>query len=1018
MKLISSITKKSNMVAFIILTITLSILLAGCFENEQRDPPVAEKGILDLSDWDFDKHGEVELLGEWEYYEGKLLTPDDTIPDTQKEYSTLKTPGRSAQFAPDHEHATYRLKVILPEEKAMAVKVFDNLYGSYKLWNERQLISENGNLHADTHRDNFYGQKMISVPGRETTSFNLQVADQTESLSIDKKSNIVEKYHLYSMIDAIFIGILFFMILYHLALYIFRKEDKSTLYFSGFCFSVILLQVTSNYGHNLSNIGHNILVAWLIDNFLFLSFRIIWYSGIVLIPVFFGGFLYTIFRQVFNRSFIKVVTALIISIGALLFSGAFLEHYQYHLLNSYFSSTANVLIVVSGIVYLYIIFKAVKEKLKGAVLCASGGLFLFLGVVADVLSAEGIINTPKVMVFATFMFLLFQSLVIAQRFSIAFKDNEKLSERLLALDRVKDEFIANISHELRTPINGIIGLSESLIGGVTGKLPSKTVKNLEMIASSGRRLASLINDILDFSKVKNQDIALQVKSVEIKPVVEVVLTVVSSTVNNKDLEIKNEIPDNLPHVYVDENRFQQILYNLIGNAVKFTQDGYVKINAVKKDKNVQFCVEDTGVGIPEDKFEDIFKSFEQVDASTSREFGGTGLGLSITKRLIELHGGSIWLESEVGKGSKFYFTLPVAPEKPPKTKDKIVAETANKDIQEESKEETAAATAANNKTHYDTGGDIYTNGLQKERSNVNILVVDDERVNVEVLTNHLEIQNYNVDTASNGIEALEKTEKADYDLVLLDIMLPKISGYEVCKQIRKNKSSHELPVLMLTAKNQPHDIAYGLDIGANDYLTKPFEKAELMARVRTLVSLKHAVTQSIENAAKLGEAKKLADIDGLTGLNNRRHLFELTETVFEKTKKENRSFSLLMVDIDHFKNFNDTYGHDTGDKILKIIADTIFNLIRRMDIVGRYGGEEFLVALTDADNKTANLAAERIRKTVEAQVLESKQFGDLKFTVSIGIATREGEESVEEMVKKADKNLYKAKANGRNRIEG
>lgn len=226
------------------------------------------------------------------------------------------------------------------------------------------------------------------------------------------------------------------------------------------------------------------------------------------------------------------------------------------------------------------------------------------------------------------------------RFSSAFNDVEALSERLLSLDKLKNEFLANTSHELRTPLNGMIGIAESLRDGTAGDLPANAKQNLSVIVSCGRRLSNLINDILDFSKLRNHDIELSLRTVDPFQTAALTLELTKSLLSEKKLELKNEIAPETHNVCADENRLQQILLNLLGNAVKFTPAGSITISAVNIGELVEICVSDTGLGIPENRREAIFQSFEQVDASTEREYGGTGLGLSITRQLVELHHGT------------------------------------------------------------------------------------------------------------------------------------------------------------------------------------------------------------------------------------------------------------------------------------------------------------------------------------------------------------------------------------------
>ena len=416
---------------------------------------------------------------------------------------------------------------------------------------------------------------------------------------------------------------------------------------------------------------------------------------------------------------------------------------------------------------------------------------------------------------------------------------EEKNVYLNRLNELKDEFLANTSHELRTPINGIIGIVESMIDGATGPLSDEQKYNLAVVSNSGKRLSNLVNDILDFTKLKNNEIALQLKPLDLKIIVDTVLVVSKPLTKGKELELVNEIDDKFSPIAADENRIQQILYNLIGNAIKFTDKGKVVVSAkvvndAGKDR-VAVSVSDTGIGIPNDKFDKIFESFEQADGSTSREYGGTGLGLSITKKIVELHGGTIDIDSEPGKGSRFTFTVP---------KSDATAEELNA-IARRSTIIDADSFAVAEKADQSLQT---TQGVGEYR----ILVVDDEPVNIQVLSNLLSFRNYTVVKAYNGLEALHMFENGDvFDLVLLDVMMPKMSGYDVCRTLRYKYSLFELPIVMLTAKNQVQDIVYGFQAGANDYIQKPFDKGELLARVKTLLELKYAmVAATVANKAK------------------------------------------------------------------------------------------------------------------------------------------------------------------------
>lgn len=437
---------------------------------------------------------------------------------------------------------------------------------------------------------------------------------------------------------------------------------------------------------------------------------------------------------------------------------------------------------------------------------------------------------------------------------------EAKNAELRYLDKLKDEFLANTSHELRTPLNGIIGLAESLIDGVAGELSEVANSNLRTISSSGRRLSRLIDDILDFSKLRNKTMELQRVPVGVREIADVVYTLSEPLIGEKSLQLINSISPEDPLVDADENQLQQILHNLIGNAIKFTKSGTVEISTAlvhsESSPMLAITVADTGIGIEADKLERIFESFEQADGSISREYGGTGLGLAITKQLVELHGGKIVVDSTPGVGSRFTFTLPVSSgEEVAKPTPVLVSTPTHREAvanvpsmsEEFLRQRSGCAAASIPQTSKRERKSGTAPAVEKTSepiahlslpTDLKIMIVDDEPVNLQVLKNYLSPHNYALLEATNGLEALAVIESGEKpDLILLDVMMPRMTGYEVCQKIREKYSMDELPILMLTAKNQVEDLIAGLDAGANDYLAKPIYKNELLARIKTQVKL-------------------------------------------------------------------------------------------------------------------------------------------------------------------------------------
>jgi signal transduction histidine kinase/class 3 adenylate cyclase/ActR/RegA family two-component response regulator/ligand-binding sensor domain-containing protein len=387
----------------------------------------------------------------------------------------------------------------------------------------------------------------------------------------------------------------------------------------------------------------------------------------------------------------------------------------------------------------------------------------------------------------------------------------QISNKLRKVDRLKDEFLANTSHELRTPLNGIIGISESLYEESQNIDEEEMKSNLAMVIASGKRLASLVDSILDYSKLKTENLEIRKRPVDLKSVVKIVLTMSRPLISRENLRLINNVPEDLPLVEADENRLQQILYNLVGNAIKFSEKGKISIDAILKEDYVEVTVSDEGVGIPEDKLEKVFDSYEQANVEINRDYLGTGLGLTISKKLVELHNGTIKAESKIGHGSKFIFTIPISLQNDPswsKTEVSVIEE-----------------------------DNLAPKMREVQNTIFNILIVDDEPINRQVLINHLKNEPYYLEVASGGSEALDLIEKRKFDLVLLDVMMPKMSGFEVCMKIREKYMISELPVIFITAKGQIIDLVEGLKYGGNDYITKPFSKQEFLARIKTHLNL-------------------------------------------------------------------------------------------------------------------------------------------------------------------------------------
>lgn len=485
---------------------------------------------------------------------------------------------------------------------------------------------------------------------------------------------------------------------------------------------------------------------------------------------------------------------------------------------------------------------------------------------------------------------------------------EALSNKQLAIenlqhaDKLKDEFLANTSHELRTPLHGMIGIAESLLGGAAGPLNNNVRANLQLLMASGRRLSNLVNDILDFAKLRHQDLRLALRAVDVASAVSLVLKTLEPLAAGKGLDLHQQTPADLPLARADEDRLQQILYNIVGNAVKFTNTGSVIVQASQEGGMVRISVQDTGPGIPEDKLEAIFESFEQLDGAADRIQGGTGLGLAITRKLIQSHGGDIQVASEPGNGSVFSFTLPLADADTPRAAATTSAADAAALLLMEVPQNEAQSVIEPGAEASSLENSLQT--IQGEGRKV--LAVDDEPVNLQVVTNHLGLAGFTVIQAVDGIQALELLENdaADADLVLLDVMMPRLNGFEVCERIRQTRPPSELPVIFLTARGRTEDVVQGLLAGGNDYIPKPFARSELLARVqlhatlaganRELAALNRTLEARVEErTATLDAANKKLEKQNAVLLDNQK----LREQLEQVTRHDLKSPVAGMISI-------------------------------------------------------------------------------------------------------------------------
>jgi GAF domain-containing protein/DNA-binding response OmpR family regulator len=373
-----------------------------------------------------------------------------------------------------------------------------------------------------------------------------------------------------------------------------------------------------------------------------------------------------------------------------------------------------------------------------------------------------------------------------------YQEQLETAEKLREVDRLKSQFLANMSHELRTPLNSIIGFSRVILKGIDGPVTDMQKQDLTAIYNSGQHLLRLINNILDLSKIEAGKMDLSFEEVDLREIIKSAISATTALVKDRpELELRQIVDPDLPLIMADATRVNQVLLNLLSNAVKFSEKGYVELSATYDAHFVTIKVSDTGMGIPADKFDLIFQEFEQVDGSTTRAIGGTGLGLPISRHFVQMHGGRIWVESELGVGSTFTVKLP------------IQGPQAVEEVED----------------------------LPSDSDQRLILSVDDDDSVIRLYKRYLEKQDYQVVGLAENENVVQKARELCPYAILLDLLMPEKDGWTVIRELKAEPETQNIPVIICSIVS---DTGHGFSLGAADYLVKPILEEQLQAALARL----------------------------------------------------------------------------------------------------------------------------------------------------------------------------------------
>lgn len=834
------ITNKATLKYIAIILLFLSILLGLRWAWSEvfltSDHHRAVNGVLDMRGLDLEKSSSFYLNGEWEFYPETLNSSQD-IQSGEYQIRNIHVPGEwrgvlNKDSGSSYGYGTYRLRILIDPLKQPVQLWVKGIQTSSKV--EINGVASGGSGKPASNVDEYTPKNVsytasYSIEGTTEIELLIGVANFEDPTSAGIKRPIlfgsqaaIDHLRWYSIgFQLVTFTILLLHGLYACILYFFNPQER-TLLFTGLLTLVVGILIVSSYDH--------VLFYWLPINYT-------WAVKIRLISLLWQNFLILLifrrFSAVLTRNvWIQVYTvALVTMTGILMIVPVSFVH---RVLDSKLF-IAFIFIPIIWFIYIAgtMIFK--KHADKDIIFLLLAAVSIMSNLSWKIVESNANVYYP-IDIIATF--IGFSTYWFKKYFRNS-RENAILNEQLKKVNKMKDQFLANTSHELRTPLHGIMNIAETVVSKEKAKMNAGSLKDMELLITISRRMSHMLGDLLDVARLQEHRIVLQQEPLKIQSIVPAVIAMLKFMTEGKSIQIHMDIAESMPPVMADEKRIVQILYNLLHNALKYTEEGTISVTAETLDGYAVIHISDTGVGMDAETQARVFLPYEQGSYGVSKG-KGIGLGLSICKQLVELHSGEMKVSSELGKGSVFSFNLPLAnvsnlpmPQQPHHLQQ--IMEGSEVEI-----DETAAS-------------------LQlpplKNVVRANILAVDDDPVNLKVLVGILSTEPYHITIAHSALEVLELLSTQQWDLLIADVMMPQMSGYELTQRVREHYSVSELPILLLTARAQHADIYTGFSSGANDYVTKPVDALELKYRIRALITLKRSINERLRMEAAYLQAQ-------------------------------------------------------------------------------------------------------------------------------------------------------------------
>nr|WP_321302581.1 ATP-binding protein [uncultured Trichococcus sp.] len=825
------------------------------------DAPVAEAGMLDLREWEPLATDTLPLDGEWTFYPETFLYGDQAAVGLANEAAAVSVPvpnkrsGDAETAAADAVYGSYRLQVQLDPGQNLNIGLrIPGIRSSAEVYLNGELVVKNGEIGktAATYEPINRPRTVYYTVGKSgLLDIVVQYADFENPSEKGISQPIVfgligpfTRSQNFSSIIVIASCVIYLIHgIYSLILYFLFGKDRRFLAFFGIIICVMLGTL----------IAERLLFEWL-------PFTLEWRTKTIYLTMLLGGFslfqairslLPAFWRDIFSRYYslvcagvfglILVLPARLVLAWAVIPTGLLLLPY---LLTPFTLGYAT-------------------KKISG------DNFFLLLAGIASVWSLFWmILNHALAIDMMPYPFDLLLALICFssywfKRYFRLFMDSRELALKLQLEDKQKDEFLMTVAHEMRNPLHAILNITGSVINTEAERISAPARDDLELLQTIGRHMSTLVNSLLDLEQLNLNRLRLQMRDTSLHSTTGAVLDMIRYMTDGRTMRLVNRVPEDFPLVSADQNRLIQILFNLLHNAVKYADARELSVTAVVVAGVAEIRVQDDGVGIDAVHLDGLFERYKQVPGPLDApDYGGIGLGLDICRRLVRLHGGELTVSSVVGEGTVFAFTLPLA------AKDFVGAGEARGVGMVVAAGEAVGVSGMARDAAMNTsvaGGetdglaaiaDSVTGVALKNRSGaIRVLAVDDDPVNLKIMQTLFPAPDYALATAANGLEALALMESGSWDLIIADVMMPHMSGYELTRRIRERFTAYELPVLLLTARGQAEDIVSGFLAGANDYVVKPIEGYVLKARANTLVNLKGSISERFRIEAALLQAQ-------------------------------------------------------------------------------------------------------------------------------------------------------------------